>query len=76
MPVVQTTVLRLVFGTDVPGKTTAMEFNSPRADITEAQIRAVMQLFIDSQLVSSTNGGLASIDSADIVTRSVDSLLS
>ncbi|MHB8071410.1 MAG: DUF2922 domain-containing protein [Candidatus Cryosericum sp.] len=65
----QTTVLRLVFGTETPGKTYAMEFNSPRADLTDAVIRPVMQQFIDGQLVSGLNGLLTSIESAGIVTR-------
>jgi len=29
MATTQTTVLRLVFGTETPGKTTTMEFNNP-----------------------------------------------
>jgi hypothetical protein len=65
----QTTVLRLVFGTETPGKTYAMEFNSPRTDLTDAVIRPVMQQFIDGQLVSGLNGLLTSIESAGIVTR-------
>ncbi len=32
------TVLRLVFGTEVEGKTASMEFNNPKADITQAQV--------------------------------------
>jgi len=72
----QTTVLRLVFGTDTPGKTYAMEFNSPRSDLTEALIRPVMQQFIDGQLISGKNGMLVSIESAGIVTRQVTGVIS
>ncbi len=71
----QTTVLRLVFGTEVPGKTYAMEFNSPKAELTETVIRPVMQQFIDSQLVRGVNGLLTSIENAEIVTRQVTDLL-
>jgi hypothetical protein len=71
----QTTVLRLVFGTETPGKTYAMEFNSPKIDLTDAVIRPVMQQFIDNQLVSGLNGLLTSIDSAGIVTRQVTDII-
>ncbi len=76
MATTQTTVLRLVFGTETPGKTTTMEFNSPRSDLTDALIRPVMQDFIDSQLVSGTNGLITSIQSAGIVSRLVTDVIS
>lgn len=76
MATTQTTVLRLVFGTETPGKTTTMEFNSPRSDLTDALIRPVMQGFIDSQLVSGTNGLITSIQSAGIVSRMVTDVIS
>jgi hypothetical protein len=72
----QTTVLRLVFGTATPGKTYAMEFNSPKAELTDALIRPVMQQFIDSQLISGKNGALTSIESAGVVTRQVTEVIS
>jgi hypothetical protein len=72
----QTTVLRLVFGTDTPGKTYAMEFNGPKPDLTDALIRPVMQQFIDGQLVSGMNGMLTSIESAGIITRQVTDVIS
>ncbi|MCE5192389.1 MAG: DUF2922 domain-containing protein [Candidatus Cryosericum sp.] len=76
MATTQTTVLRLVFGTEIPGKTTTMEFNSPRPDLTDAQIRPVMQSFIDAHLVSGTNGLITSIEGADIVSRLVTDVIS
>jgi hypothetical protein len=72
----QTTVLRLVFGTETPGKTYAMEFNSPKPNLTQGLIRPVMQQFIDSQLISGKNGMLTSIESAGIVTRQVTDVIS
>ena len=72
----QTTVLRLVFGTETPGKTYAMEFNSPKPGLTDALVRPVMQQFIDGQLISGTNGTLTSIESAGIVTRQVADIIS
>jgi hypothetical protein len=72
----QTTVLRLVFGTETPGKTYAMEFNSPKPNLTETLIRPVMQQFIDGQLISGKNGMLTSIEGAGIVTRQVTAVIS
>ena len=75
MPDSETTVLRLTFGTETPGKTYTMEFNSPKPDLTEALIRQAMQLFIDGQVVAGKNGLLTTIEGAEIVTRQVTSLL-
>jgi len=55
------TVLRLVFGTEVEGKTASMEFNNPKADVTQAQIEALMNLIITKNVVNTKNGALTSI---------------
>lgn len=75
MATTQTTVLRLVFDTETPGKTTTMEFNSPRSDLTEALIRPVMQSFIDAHLVSGPNGLVTGVHSASIVSRLVTDVI-
>ena len=49
------TVLRLVFGTEVEGKTASMEFNNPKADVTQAQIEALMNLIITKNVVNTKN---------------------
>ncbi len=70
-----TTVLRLIFDTETAGKTYAMEFNSPKAGLTDAQIRPVMQQFIDSNLVLGVNGRLTAVKGAEIVTREVTEVI-
>lgn len=75
MATTQTNVLRLVFDTETPGKTYTMEFNSPKSDLTDAQIRPVMQHFIDSNLVLGVNGKLTAVKSAGIVTRQVTDVI-
>lgn len=76
MATTETTVLRLVFGTETPGKTTTLEFNSPRADLTDLLIRPVMQSFIDAHLVSGKNGLITDVQSAGIVSRQVTDVIS
>ena len=71
----QTTVLRLVFGTEVPSKTYALEVNSPNAELTDTVIRPVMQHFTASPLVRGVHRLLTSIENAEIVTRQVTDLL-
>ena len=62
------TVLRLVFGTE-NGKTASMEFNNPKADITEAQVQSLMNLFITKNVVLTKNGALTEIVDGGIVHR-------
>ena len=68
------TVLRLVFGTE-NGKTASMEFNNPKATITEAQVQSLMQLIITKNVVNSKNGALTTIVDGGIVTRSFTDLV-
>ena len=68
------TVLRLTFGTE-NGKTAAMEFNNPKATVTQAQIEALMNLIITKNVVNTKNGALTSIVDGGIVTRSFADLI-
>ena len=68
------TVLRLVFGTE-NGKTASMEFNNPKADVTQAQIEALMNLIITKNVVNTKNGALTSIVDGGIVTRTFTDLI-
>jgi len=68
------TVLRLVFGTE-NGKTASMEFNNPKADVTQAQIEALMNLIITKDVVNTKNGALTSIVDGGIVTRTFTDLI-
>ena len=69
------TVLRLVFGTEVEGKTASMEFNNPKADVTQAQIETLMNLIITKNVVNTKNGALISIVDGGIVTRTFTDLI-
>ena len=69
------TVLRLVFGTETPGKTASMEFKNPKATVTQAQIEALMNLIITKNVVNTSNGALTSIVDGGIVTRSFTDLI-
>ena len=68
------TVLRLVFGCE-NGKTASMEFSNPKATVTEAQVQALMNLFITKNVVNTKNGALTSIIDGGIVTRSFTDLV-
>jgi hypothetical protein len=68
------TVLRLVFGCE-NGKTASMEFSNPKSTVTEAQVQALMNLFITKNVVNTKNGALTSIVDGGIVTRSFTDLV-
>ena len=68
------TVLRLVFGTE-NGKSASMEFNNPKATVTEAQVHDLMQMIITKNVVNTKNGALTSIVDGGIVTRSFTDLI-
>jgi len=68
------TVLRLVFGTE-NGKTASMEFNNPKADVTQAEVQALMNLIITKNVVNTKNGALTTILDGGIVTRSFTDLI-
>ena len=68
------TVLRLTFGTE-NGKTTSMEFNNPKATVTEAQVHDLMQLIITKNVVNTKNGALTTIIDGGIVTRNFTDLV-
>ena len=68
------TVLRLVFGTE-NGKTASMEFNNPKATVTQAEVQALMNLIITKNVVLTSNGALTSIVDGGIVTRSFTDLV-
>ena len=69
------TVLRLVFGTETPGKTASMEFKNPKAGVTQAEIEALMNQIITKNVVNTKNGALTSIVDGGIVTRSFTDLI-
>ena len=68
------TVLRLVFGTE-NRQTASMEFNNPKADVTQAEVQALMNLIITKNVVNTKNGALTTILDGGIVTRSFTDLV-
>ncbi len=68
------TVLRLVFGTE-NGKTASMEFNNPKATVTQAEVQALMNLIITKNVVNTKNGALTTIVDGGIVTRNFTDLV-
>ena len=68
------TVLRLTFGTE-NGKTASMEFNNPKATVTETQVHDLMQMIITKNVVNSKNGALTTIVDGGIITRSFTDLV-
>jgi hypothetical protein len=68
------TVLRLVFGCE-NGKAASMEFSNPKSTVTEAQVQALMNLFITKNVVNTKNGALTTIVDGGIVTRSFTDLV-
>ena len=68
------TVLRLTFGTE-NGKTASMEFNNPKATVTETQVHDLMQMIITKNVVNTKNGALTTIVDGGIVTRSFTDLV-
>jgi hypothetical protein len=52
-----------------------MEFNNPKATVTEAQVQALMNLFITKNVVNTKNDALTSIVDGGIVTRSFTDLV-
>jgi len=69
-----TKVLRLVFGTE-NGKTASMEFSNPKTTITQAQVQALMQMFITKNVVDTKNGALTTIVDGGIVERTFTDLV-
>ncbi|MGC8758262.1 MAG: DUF2922 domain-containing protein, partial [Caldisericaceae bacterium] len=66
--------LRLVFGTE-NGKTASMEFNNPKATVTQAEVQALMQMFITKNVVNTKHGALTTIVEGGIVTRNFTDLV-
>ncbi|MGB9695635.1 MAG: DUF2922 domain-containing protein [Caldisericaceae bacterium] len=69
-----TKVLRLVFGAE-DGTTHSMEFSNPKDTITQAQVQALMQMFITKNIVSTKGGDLTTIKDGGIVERTFTDLV-
>jgi len=67
--------LEMIF-VNAAGKKTKISVDDPRADLTPQEVQTVMNNIIARNIFDSTGGDLISIDSARIVSKDIDVLLS
>jgi hypothetical protein len=66
--------LVMVFAT-AQGHTSSMTLDEPKEDITEAEVRTVMESIIAKNIFNTNSGDLASVKSAEIVTTTTEQLI-
>lgn len=66
--------LNMSFATALGGKT-SLSLDEPKEDLTENQVRLVMENIITNNLFSTTKGDLTEIKSAEIITTTKDVLI-
>ncbi|WP_422880247.1 DUF2922 domain-containing protein [Moorella sulfitireducens] len=69
-----TKTLQLIFGS-AAGRQVTLSMADPRDNLTEAEVRAVMQLILDKNIFTSCGGDLVTIAGARIVTRDVTDII-
>lgn len=57
------------------GATSSMTLDEPKDGLTEAEVRAVMELIITENIFSTSKGDLAEIKSAKIISTTEDILI-
>ena len=57
------------------GGTTTLSVDSPKAELTEAEVRAVMESIIVANMFYTGKGDIASIKGAQVITTSEDVLI-
>lgn len=67
------TKLEMSFKNAQENKST-ISIDNPRADLTDAEVKTVMQDIIAKNIFNSTGGDLVSINSARIVSTTIDEL--
>lgn len=67
------TKLEMSFKNAMDNKST-LSVDNPRGDLTDAEVAAVMQDIIAKNVFNTTGGDLASINSARIVSTTIDEL--
>ena len=67
------TMLEMIFKTGM-GRTFRLTLNNPRADLTPSEVEDAMNLIIDKDLFA-VEGGVAEIDSAQIITTQVETIV-
>jgi len=67
--------LEMIF-VNAAGKKTKISVDDPRSDLTSQEVQTVMNDIIARNIFNSTGGDLVSIDSARIVSKDINVLLS
>jgi hypothetical protein len=57
------------------GTNTSLSLDEPKVGLTEAEVRTVMQSIITQNVFNTTNGDLAEIKSAEIITTTEEILI-
>ncbi|CEP66729.1 Protein of unknown function DUF2922 [Moorella glycerini] len=66
--------LELIFQ-NAAGRRTTLAVQDPRDNLTEAEVRAAMELILDRNIFTSPGGDLTAIVGARIVTRDVTDII-
>ncbi len=66
----ETKVLELIF-INAGGKKVTLSLNDPREDLTEVEVRGVMDQIIAKNLFNTTAGDIAAVSGARVVSRVV-----
>lgn len=69
-----TKTLQLIFG-NAAGRQVTLSIADPRDNLTEAEVRAVMELILARNIFTSSGGDLTAIAGARIVTRDVTEII-
>lgn len=57
------------------GGASSLTLDEPRIDLTEAEVRTVMESIITNDLFNTTTGNLAEVKAAEIVTTTTETLI-
>lgn len=66
----ETKVLELIF-INAGGKKVTFSLNDPREDLTEVEVRGIMENIINKNVFNSNAGDLAAVSSARIISKQV-----
>jgi hypothetical protein len=66
--------LSMTFATAL-GSTSSLSLDEPRTDITEEEVRTVMQSIITENIFNTSSGDLTEIKSAEIITTTTETLI-
>ena len=69
----ETKVLELIF-INAGGKKVTLSLNDPRENLTEVEVRGVMEQIIAKNLFNTTAGDIAAVSGARIVSREITAI--